>query len=109
MTNSILNQLFGNNAEREFGLNKFKPEEKAKILQRIEERMQTVVVETAVAMMTDEQFEKFQAMIENNTDHQIIQQEILALAKEMPGLIEALKQNVIKEADALKKIINAPQ
>jgi len=109
MTNNILNQLFGNNAEKEFGLDKFKPEEKAMILKKIEERLQTVVVETAVAKMTDEQFAKFQATIEGNTDPQKIQQEILALGQEVPGLAEALKQNIIKEADALKQIINAPK
>ena len=47
--------------------------------------------------------------MENTTDPDQAQQQIASLAQQMPELGAALKENIAREIEALKQIINAPK
>lgn len=99
MTNIILSQLFGNSIEQEFGLQNFSAEEKSLIINKIEERLQTVILESAVNKMSEEQFKEFQNIVESAQ-----QTELNGLTSKIPGLEQSIKENLLKEVAALKKI-----
>jgi hypothetical protein len=109
MLNAFLIQLFGNDYENILGLTKFSSANKELIGKKIQERLQAVILETAVAKMSEEQFQNFQKIVENTTDPDQAQQQIASLAQQMPELGAALKENIAREIEALKQIINAPK
>ncbi|MFH0818403.1 MAG: hypothetical protein V1898_00180 [Patescibacteria group bacterium] len=102
----LLNQLLGKDVEKEFNLDHFPPEEKNKILAKLEERIQNVILETALAKMTEGQFNEFKKAVSDESNPEAMQNKVAELAKGIDGLGEILKNELTKELEELKKIVN---
>lgn len=105
MTFDLFNQILNKDIAKEFNWQKYSAPDKIAISAKITDRLQKVILETALANMSDDQFIAFSQIMEKEKDAKKIQEKISALAKEMPNLNIALQENLNKEIEALKQII----
>lgn len=100
--NTFIDQLLGKKAEEVFGVAAMPQPEQTKIMKMVEERLQQAVIEVALGKMSEEQFAQVQQIIAQEKDEQVIQQKVINIAKEIPGLEQEIRVVVLDEVNKLK-------
>lgn len=103
---SLFNQITGIDIVKELNLTKFNDHDQEVLLKKVTDRLQKVILETALIKMSAPQFEELQSVFNATKDSTMIQEKVSAIAKNIPGLGAAIKENIAKEIELLKNIVN---
>lgn len=98
------NLLVNQDLEQLFNFSKFAEPEKKQLQEKVLHRLNTVVVDTAITLMSDEQFEQFQQVLAKEAPEKI-NDSLMAITKDIPNFGSTMQANIQKEIAALKQIV----
>ena len=98
------NKILGRDIKNDFNLSSLTLEEQKAVWDKVSERLQVVVVETALTKMDEKQFAEFKKATEGDVNK--LQEKVSVLAKDIKGLGAEIKVNLEKEIVALEAIVN---
>lgn len=102
----LFNQLAGKDIVKELNLTKFNDQDQQVLINKVTDRLQKVILETALIKMSAPQFQEMQNVFQTTKDPAAISEKVSAIAKNIPGLSDAIKENIAKEIELLKNIVN---
>lgn len=102
----LFNQITGIDIVKELNLTKFNEHDQETLLKKVTDRLQKVILETALIKMSAPQFAEMQNIFNTTKDPAAISEKVSAIAKNIPGLSDAIKENIAKEIKSLKNIVN---
>jgi 16S rRNA C967 or C1407 C5-methylase (RsmB/RsmF family) len=86
---------------KELNLDKLPPSKRDKVLAQIEEHFTNVVVSTLLNQLSEEQFEQFKKALASDKQ----EEEIAALAVQVPGLAEILEERIKSEYELMRSVM----
>ncbi len=88
---------------KELNLQNQPPKRQQEVLEELVEHFSQVIITTMLRQVNDEQFADLEKAL-NSTDWQ---NEVLRIAGEVPGLAEAIENNIQSEYDMMKTVMNS--
>jgi len=96
--------LANQDLEQLFNFSKFAESEKKQLQEKVLHRLNTVVVDTAITLMSDEQFKQFQQVLAKEAPEKI-NASLMAITKDISNFGPTMQANIQKEIAALKQIV----